>query len=101
MNNRLSALSSLFKHLCEKQVIAKNPVHGIKRPKVNQTQVKTAAIIKDQVRNVLELPDQSTPKGLRDDAILYTYFYSGCRSSEVRSLKASHILQDNAYYVIT
>ncbi|TDR18268.1 tyrosine-type recombinase/integrase [Marinicella litoralis] len=100
VNNRLSALSSLFKHLCEKQIISKNPVHGIKRPKVNQSQVKTPAITKQQVRKVLELPDQSTPKGLRDAAILYTYFYSGCRRSEVRNLKASHILQDNGYYVI-
>ena len=34
--NRLSALSSLFKHLCDKQIVQVNPVQGIKRPKTPQ-----------------------------------------------------------------
>ena len=29
--NRLSALSSLFKHFCDKQIVQINPVQGIKR----------------------------------------------------------------------
>ncbi len=44
VNNRMSALSSLFNHLCEKQLVATNPVKGLKRPKVNQKTVKTPAL---------------------------------------------------------
>ena len=40
--NRLSALSSLFKHLCDKQIVQTNPVQGIKRPKTPQHGVTPA-----------------------------------------------------------
>ena len=53
VNNRMSALSSLFNHLCEKQIIAINPVNGLNRPKVNQDRVETPIVTKEQVRTNL------------------------------------------------
>ncbi len=60
INNRMSALSSLFNHLCEKQVINKNPVNGLKRPKVNQDRVETPILTAAQVRRLLDSPDTTT-----------------------------------------
>ena len=63
--NRLSALSSLFKHLCDKQIVQVNPVQGIKRPKTPQEGV-TPSIANKLVRKILEdckkkLDDAKTP----------------------------------------
>lgn len=100
VNNRVSALSSLFNHLCERQIINKNPTHGLKRPKVQQTRVETPVITKEEVRKLLDAPGLSTFKGLRDTAILYTLFYTGCRRSEVCRLKVADLMVDNGYFVM-
>ena len=42
VTNRMSALSSLFKHLCDKQVVQTNPVQGIKRPKTTAARCHTS-----------------------------------------------------------
>ena len=44
IQTRLSALSSLFKHLCDKQIVGSNPVQAVKRPQVNSDQVKSVAL---------------------------------------------------------
>jgi site-specific recombinase XerD len=78
INTNLSALSSLFKHLCEHQAATKNPVTGIQRSKVNNDRVQTPVITPQQVRKMLEAPDspavkpQSLLKKLRDKALLST-----------------------------
>lgn len=100
VNNRLSALSSLFDHLCEKQVMAINPVNGLKRPKVNQAQVETPIITKYQVRDMLNAPDKSTLVGLRDSAVLHVLFFTGCRATETTNLKVKNFLEDGGYWVL-
>ena len=42
VRNRLAAVSSLFRHLCERQVAARNPVTGVQRPRVNASRVEAA-----------------------------------------------------------
>ena len=100
VNNRISALSSLFNHLCEQQVINKNPTHGLLRPKVQQSRVETPVITQSEVRKMLDAPGTESFKGLRDTVILYTFFYTGCRRSEICRLKVSDLLMDNGYFVI-
>ncbi len=55
ISNRLSALSSLYKHLCEKQLCTENPVAGVKRPKVASQTVETAALSPVQVRAIVSI----------------------------------------------
>ena len=100
VNNRLSALSSLFNHLCEKQVIAINPVNGLKRPKVNQERVETPILTTHQVRQMLDAPDLSKLKGVRDSAILHVLFFGGCRASEITTLKVKDFMEDGGYWVL-
>lgn len=100
VNSRLSAVSSLFKHLCEKQVANRNPTVGVKRPRVNEGRVKTPVITPDRVRHVLDAPDTSKLKGLRDRAVLSVLFYTGCRISEVCRLKVKDFYEDGGYFVL-
>lgn len=100
VNNRMAALSSLFNHLCEKQIIHTNPVKGLKRPKVDQCMVKTPALTVIQVRAILNSPNKNNLKGLRDRAILSVLFYTGCREGAIHKLKVGSFYERSGYFVL-
>lgn len=87
IRGRLAALSSLFKHLAEKQVVAMNPVTGVKRPRVERSQVKAHCLSGRQVRRMLSMVEGNDLTALRDRALLCLYFYCGCRLSEAINLR--------------
>jgi len=101
--NQLSALSSLYKFLADRQLCATNPVAGVKWPHTGAGGVgsgKTPALMPRQVRAMLDAPDIETLAGLRDRAILHVYFYTGGRCSEPGSLKVRDFRQDGEYTVL-
>jgi integrase/recombinase XerD len=100
VNARISAISSLFKHLCEKQIAKRNPTIGVRRPKIETKEVKSPIITPNQVRQILNAPSPDTLKGLRDSAILHVLFYTGCRISEVGKLKVKDYYEDGGYFVL-
>lgn len=51
---KLSALSSLFDYLCERNAVLGNPVDGVKRPASNNNVSCTPALGDAQVRRLLE-----------------------------------------------
>ena len=57
---RLSALSSLFKHLMERHQVTDNPTDGVKRPSVNGETGVTAAFDEAQARTLLDAPSLKT-----------------------------------------
>jgi site-specific recombinase XerD len=86
IRNRLSALSSLFDYLCEKNAVTHNPVKGIKRPKADNHQGKTPALGNHQARDLLQAPQGDSLKAKRDRAILATLLYHGLRREELTKL---------------
>ena len=100
INTNMSALSSLFKHLCEHRTAAKNPVTGVRRSRLAFDRVQTPVITAEQVRLMLDAPDPTTFIGIRDRAILGTLFYTGCRIAEVCSLKVKDFYEDAGYWVL-
>jgi site-specific recombinase XerD len=91
IRRKLSALASLFEYLCEKNAVTFNPVKGAKRPKVETYEGKTPALGDHQARALLDSPDTSTIKGMRDRAILSMFLYHGLRREELCSLKVKDI----------
>ena len=86
-------MSSLCKFLADKQLVATNPVAGVKRPHTGSAgsgSGKTPALTAKQVRSMLDAPDVDTIQGLRDRAILHVFFYTGGRVSEPSKLKVKH-----------
>src|SRR5512144_3422689 len=83
IRRKLSAISSLFDYLCEKNAVAHNPVDGVKRPKANNNEGLTPALGDAQARALLEAPPANTLKGQRDRAILATLLYHGLRREEL------------------
>jgi site-specific recombinase XerD len=87
IRRKLSALSSLFDYLCERNSVAGNPVDGVKRPMANGNEGSTPALGDAQARRLLEAPAPDTLKGVRDRAILATLLYHGIRREELCSLR--------------
>ena len=97
IRRKLSALSSLFKHLTTRQLVKHNPVREVKRPNVNRDRGTTRALSRLQARAVLDAPDEATIDGLRDRAILAVGFQVGLRRSEIAHLRVSDLMQDRGY----
>lgn len=92
IRRKLAALASLFDHLLESNAIAGgNPVHGVKRPKIESNEGKTPALGDHQAKALLEAPDETTSKGLRDRALLAVLLYHGLRREEAALLQVSDI----------
>jgi integrase/recombinase XerD len=50
IRRKLSALSSLFEYLCERNAVTHNPAKGVKRPKANNNEGTTPALSDAQAR---------------------------------------------------
>jgi integrase/recombinase XerD len=86
IRRKLSALSSLYEYLCERNAVAGNPVDGVKRPPANSNEGSTPALSDAQARRLLEAPAEDTLKGARDRAILASLLYHGLRREELCGL---------------
>jgi integrase/recombinase XerD len=91
IRRKLSALSSLFDYLCERNAVAGNPVDGVKRPMANGNEGSTPALGDGQARKLLEAPSADTLKGIRDRAILATLLYHGIRREELCGLRVKDL----------
>ena len=87
IRRKLSALSSLFRHLCERNAVTVNPVTGVKRPSERANEGTTPALGDAQARALLDTPSPTTLKGKRDRAILSMFLYHGLRADELCQLK--------------
>lgn len=86
VRRKLAALSSLYEFLCDRNAVGQNPVKGVKRPRVDTNEGKTPALGDHQARALLDAPDASTLKGLRDRAILSFFLFHGLRREELTRL---------------
>jgi integrase/recombinase XerD len=97
IRRRLSALSSLFAHLVAHRAADLNPLRDIKRPRVNRRQGTTRAFSPKEARLILDAPDATTVRGLRDRAILSVGFQAGPRRAEIASLLVKDFHTDAGY----
>jgi site-specific recombinase XerD len=97
IRRRLSALSSLFRHLVRHGFPAKNPVTEIDRPAINREEGTMLAFAKQDARKLLDLPDPETVEGPRDRAILSVGLQVGLRRAEIAALKVGDPHQNRGY----
>jgi integrase/recombinase XerD len=86
IRRKLSAIASLFDHLCEFNAVDFNPVNGVKRPNAGSNEGKSPALGDEQAKAILEAPSPTTLKGLRDRAILSALLFHGLRRAELCTL---------------
>lgn len=86
IQRRLSALSSFYTHLVERRVVATNPCREVQRPSVERDRRETRAFTTREARALLDAPDRSTLRGLRDRALLSIGLQVGARRAEIAKL---------------
>lgn len=101
--SRLAPLSSLYKHLTDRQLTTSNPVAGVRRPKTGNAGLgagKSPTLSKRQVRAMLDAPNTDTLQGLRDRALLHIYFFVGARCTEPTLLRVRDFTYDNEFPIL-
>lgn len=89
ISRALSALKSFFKYLMLEGIIEKNPCALIDTPKLKQTLPKVMS--PEEVDRLLSAPEPSTPRGLRDLAMLELLYSTGLRVSELVNLSINDL----------
>ncbi|HEY6129574.1 MAG TPA: site-specific tyrosine recombinase XerD [Candidatus Acidoferrum sp.] len=81
----LVTLRSFFRHAQVQELISEDPTANLESPKIRRSLPGYLRL--EEVERLLELPDQKTPLGLRDRAMLEVLYSTGLRVSELTSLR--------------
>jgi integrase/recombinase XerD len=83
------SLRQLFLHLQRDGVVSSNPTEHLESPRA--WKVLPKYLSQSEVETLLEAPEEGTPLGMRDRAILEMLYGSGLRVSELISLRAADV----------
>lgn len=97
VRRRLSALSSLFKHLVRYDHAEKNPVTEVERPAINRRHGTTLAFSKLAGAKLLNAPADDTIAGLCDRAILSVGLQAGLRRAEIAAIAVEDLHQNRGF----
>ena len=89
VNRHLSSIRSLFRFLRREGFSVADPAGKVPSPKENRP-LPTFLPVDDAVR-LMEMPDTSTPEGIRDKSIFELLYGSGLRVSELTGLNRSDL----------
>jgi integrase/recombinase XerD len=85
----LVTLRNFFRQAQVQELIAEDPTAHLESPKIRRSLPGYLRL--DEVEKLLELPDQSTPLGLRDRAMLEVLYSTGLRVSELTGLRVTDL----------
>jgi len=88
----LSAIKSLHRHLVDEGELSDDPARAVRPPKLPQRLPEWLSL--PEVDALLGAPDLSTPRGLRDRAMLELMYACGLRVSELCSLRLGDFRPD-------
>ena len=97
INRKLASASSYYDFLVEKEFIKFNPCTSVKRPK-QVVQNETNDLTDDEVETLLNIVDKEASKLHR--AIVYLFFSTGIRKSELINLKMKDYKLNGLHRVI-
>ncbi len=89
---KLSAIRSFYRYLLREGMVATSPVATTSSPKLDRRLPSFLTL--EEIRRLLEAPDQSTPQGQRDRAWLELLYASGLRISELARLDMGQVNLD-------
>ncbi len=89
ISRKLSALRSFYRYLSRQGLVGSEPLSALSAPKIEKRLPKFLS--KEEASRLVEAPDASTPKGLRDKAMLELLYAAGLRVSEIVGLDTGDI----------
>jgi integrase/recombinase XerD len=90
----LSAIRNFHRFLVEEHEATANPADALESPRLLQMLPK--ALPPAEVELLLQMPDQTTPEGCRDAALLELFYSCGLRISELAGLQLRDVLLEEA-----
>ncbi len=85
----LSAVRGFVKFLLRERVLSTDPAALVERPRTSRKLPRVLSV--DDIRSILDAPDATSFRGLRDRAMLHVMYAAGLRVSEVVGLKLSDV----------
>ncbi len=95
----ISSLKAFYRFLISSEKIDYNPFNGVPLPKKWKPLPKYLTL--EQVELLLQLPDLSSPYGLRDKAMLELMYATGLRISELGALSFEALYLEESFLRIT
>jgi integrase/recombinase XerD len=92
------SIRQFFKYLLMEKIIEEDPAARIGTPKMKKG--LPGVITLDEVESLLSAPDESTPEGLRDSAMLEALYATGIRVSELIGLKLNDVNFELGFVVV-
>lgn len=99
INRKLSAISSFFDFLAEKDLVTFNPCTSVKRPKQSVIH-ETNDLSDSQIKSLLFELENLKEKSLLHKAIIYLLFTTGIRKAELLSLKLKNYKVKDQFKII-
>jgi integrase/recombinase XerD len=96
---RLAALRGLYAHLIRESLVARDPTEHVEQPRRVRPLPRTLS--REAVTALVEAPDVTTPRGLRDRALLELLYASGLRASEALGLRLGDVNRSAGYVQCT
>ena len=85
----VSTMRSFFRFLVREGILDASPVSDVKAPRIGRPLPKYLTLT--QVERLLSAPDDRSPEGIRDRAMLTLMYASGLRASEVVTLRLENV----------
>ncbi len=89
IGRHLAALRAFYRFLAAEGKISRNPTEELESPR--PLKHLPTPLSATEVEALLEAPDASSPRGLRDRAILETLYSTGMRVSEIASVRLEEV----------
>lgn len=87
---RLAAIKTLFRFLARRGYLLSDPSAPVEYPRREQ-RLPRGILSRQEARKLVEAPDTGAPLGLRDRAILETFYGTGVRANELASLTVADV----------
>lgn len=95
----ISGIKAYYKYLLLEDLISNDPTELLEGPKIGRKLPETLSI--EEINELIDAIDLSTPEGERNKCILETIYGSGLRVSELTGLKISDIFKEEGFIKIT
>jgi integrase/recombinase XerD len=95
----VATVRGFYKFLAASRAIASDPADDLRAPRAWPALPKAISI--EEVDRLLDAPDPSTPRGLRDRALIEVLYATGLRVSELVSLRPADVNLEAGYLTCT
>ena len=96
---RISALRGLYRHLAREGALRRDPTEHLETPRRARALPRTLS--REVIAALVESPDLSGPRGVRDRAVLELLYATGMRASECLGLTLDDVNLSAGYVVCT